>query len=1107
MTPPEFTILTPNAMLGYGYNSDHFWYGIEKYRPAAIIVDSGSTDGGPYKLGMKKMTCGRGSYVRDLEPILAACFHFKIKVLIGSIGGDGSSQHVIEMLDIVTQIAKQQGYEFKIATIGATMDRDFIKSRIYDGKVGPCGPVEPLLPEVVDGAVDIVAQMGAEPYLEAIKGDPDIILGGRSYDPAPFAAFCLSRGVKDGVAWHMGKIMECGGICALPKGRSMIATMRRDSFDLTPLSSEERCTPLSVASHTLYEKTRPDLLPGPGGVLKLDRAQYEQITEKTCRVSGAEFIKTPYQIKLEGVTHLGYRTIFIGGIRDPILISQIDDFLERVRTYTKSLFPELDKSEKCRLIYHVYGKSGVMGPLETAEATPHEIAILGEVVAPTQELSHTIANNVRASILHFAYTDQMATTGNFASPLSPHEQEAGAVFKFSLYHLVDLLAGEEVSLFPITYHSVSSTKVSSPLTGLSNQKYAEMENGVLAPICYKEIPSGPAKLSQLARIIRSKNSGPFELTLDVMFDNPSAYHRVKSANLLTNEVIQQLYRVTENEIITNMYFEPALAWKCTIKRPWAQGSVGERDTLGTQQHAPLLLIDVPASINTHTNEISVDENSAGELVQKYHLNDVAHVGSGPNRQNFTALAVIRELWQGMGMPSSALDSLSLLDASDSPAIPSSYKIGILAQSSIALSALAAAQIHAIRNRIPVPRVEVPLKHAVIECKSERLYRLNGKPAPSPWGLIGGLHQTSDGYVRIHDSFPNHGEGALELLGLPKSASRQEVSQETAKWASVDLESVSTLENRLAIYSLRSYQQWDLLPQSKAISNFPILLKKLGNGCAGLPLHIPEGSDKCLRGLRVLEMSRVIAAPLAGKTLAAHGADVLWVTSPSLPDLPTMDRDFGRGKRTIQLDINKSEDLARLQELIKTADVFIQGFRPGSLASHGLSAEEIVKINPAIVIANMSAFGPTGPWSHRRGFDSLVQTCSGMNVSEAAHFGAGEAARPLPCQILDHAGGYLLATGIIASLYRQSVEGGAWQVDVSLASVMKYLRSLGQYPGSSGFQCNDYECAEDVEEYLEACRSGFGRLEAVRHSATIDGCSVGWEIMPKPLGSDELKWLQ
>jgi hypothetical protein len=159
----EFNILTPNAMLGYGYNVDHFWYGIERYHPAAIIVDSGSTDGGPYKLGMNKMTCGRGSYIRDLKPILNACFHHKIKVLIGSVGGDGSTKHVAEMLDIVKEISNEIGYTFKIATIDAGVNRELVKTRIKSGNVSPCGPVEALLPEVVDGAVDVVAQMGAEP--------------------------------------------------------------------------------------------------------------------------------------------------------------------------------------------------------------------------------------------------------------------------------------------------------------------------------------------------------------------------------------------------------------------------------------------------------------------------------------------------------------------------------------------------------------------------------------------------------------------------------------------------------------------------------------------------------------------------------------------------------------------------------------------------------------------------------------------------------------------------------------------------------------------------------------------------------------------------------
>lgn len=278
--------------------------------------------------------------------------------------------------------------------------------------------------------------------------------------------------------------MECGAACATPKGQSIIATVRHGSFDLTPLAPRERCTPLSVASHTLYEKTRPDRLPGPGGILSLDTAKYEQLTEKTTRVSGAVFLPTPYQIKLEGVTLLGYRTVFFGGIRDPILIGQIESVLERIRSYLQGRFPGLEKSETCRLIYHVYGHNGVMGPLEVQETgTAYEIGILGEVVAPTQDLASAIANNARICLLHCPYPDQMATAGNFASPLSPLEQQVGPVFKWSLYHLVDLEEGEQVSLFPVSFHRIESTHEPSPLETMTEDRKIAIRNGALDPIC------------------------------------------------------------------------------------------------------------------------------------------------------------------------------------------------------------------------------------------------------------------------------------------------------------------------------------------------------------------------------------------------------------------------------------------------------------------------------------------------------------------------------------------------------------------------------------------------------------------------------------------------
>ncbi|KAF4947672.1 hypothetical protein FGADI_10243 [Fusarium gaditjirri] len=477
-----------------------------------------------------------------------------------------------------------------------------------------------------------------------------------------------------------------------------------------------------------------------------------------------------------------------------------------------------------------------------------------------------------------------------------------------------------------------------------------------------------------------------------------------------------------------------------------------------------------------------------------------------DRTNYKSFDVLKEVWTGLDLPETSLASVRL-PGEESPALPSSFKIGILGQASIGLSALAAAQIHALRNNICVPSVTVPLEHAVIEYKSERLYTISDELAPPSGGAIGGLHKTSDGHVRIHDGFPNHFQGTLDLLGLKAGATRKQVSEQTVDWASIDLENCGTVEGKVAIYALRSYRQWDKLPQSKAISNFPICIKQLSKSPPNsLPSRMQPGNLKCLQGLRVVEMSRVIAAPLCGKTLAAHGAEVIWVTSPTLPDLPRVDREFGRGKKTVQLDIHNSEDRKQLLGLLKDCDVFVQGYRPGSLASYGLSQDELREINPNIIVANMSAFGPEGPWSSRRGFDSLVQTCSGMNVSEAQHAGKGESARPTPCQALDHSGGYMLAVGVMAAVYHRAVNGGSWRVDVSLAGMMKYLRSLGQYPGASGFEAKDFEKPEDVpEEYFEVQETGFGTMKSIRHSATIEGLEVGWDIMPKPLGSDKPVW--
>ncbi len=425
------------------------------------------------------------------------------------------------------------------------------------------------------------------------------------------------------------------------------------------------------------------------------------------------------------------------------------------------------------------------------------------------------------------------------------------------------------------------------------------------------------------------------------------------------------------------------------------------------------------------------------------------------------LEIVKHIWQGLRLPEDAVSSLQM--PGSGLGLPSSFKVGDLAQASIALSALAAAAFLSLRNQCPVPPVTVPREHACAEFCSERLYTLSDQPADQRGGPLGGLHKTADGYVRIHDAFPNHREAALGILGLDDKASKDEIDEKLLHWKSEDLETAA-VERGAVVAALRDYIQWDALSQAAAIHNLPIMIRKIAEGPPSLGGSNGTGADKCLRGIKVVDMSRVIAAPVAGKTLAAHGADVLWITSPKLPSLPTLDIDVGRGKRTAQLDLKVHSNFQRLRGLLTEADVFLQSYRPESLASKGLSPTELVaQSKDGIICANLSAWGPNGPWSTNRGFDSIVQTASGMNVSEAEHFGKGDASKVLPCQALDHASGYFLATGIIAALYRRAVEGGSYHVDVSLAGTMKYLRELRQYDGSTGFQCNNYLEQSDVPE--------------------------------------------
>lgn len=367
----------------------------------------------------------------------------------------------------------------------------------------------------------------------------------------------------------------------------------------------------------------------------------------------------------------------------------------------------------------------------------------------------------------------------------------------------------------------------------------------------------------------------------------------------------------------------------------------------------------------------------------------------------------------------------------------------------------------------------------------------------------------------------HRDNVRRILNLPPKAGRAEVAAACLEWKARELEEAAAKGGAI-VSALRSEEEWESTAMGKGASDFPIAIRGLGGGGRVRQEEARrDGGKGCLSGLRVVELSRVIAAPVAGRALAAHGADVLWVTSPRLEDQPYLDAEFSRGKRSVRLDLDIAEDVEKLIALVRDADVFIQGYRPGSLVKKGLGPEQLREINPKLVYASLSAYPPVEeqPWRERRGFDSMVQTCSGINVAEAEAWNAVAKeeekvpARVLPCQALDHGSGFLLASGIVAALCRRIENGEGQLVEVSLAGTGKFLRLLGQRDGGfeTGLGVNSYQevlekYGRDAEGLFEERQSELGTMRFLKHAGRIEGAEVGWERMPRPLGSDEPVWL-
>ena len=447
----EMRILSPTAILGYGFPLESFVEGMKR-NPHVIAVDAGSSDPGPYYLGAGKSFTDRNSVKRDLEIMIPAGIEAKIPVIVGTAGGSGARPHVEFVIDIVKEIAREKSLSFKLAVIQSEFDKDFIKENLRQGKVTPLAPAKPIQEKDVDEAVHIVAQIGEQPYIKALEEGADVIIAGRSYDPSVFAALAVKEGFNKGLAIHLGKILECAAICALPGSGSdcMFGYLHKDDFVLEPLSPLRKCTTLSIAAHTLYEKTNPYVLPGPGGAIDLHESKFEQIDDNKVRVSGSKFVPTEqYFVKLEGVRRVGFRTMSPAAVKDPVMISKIDSIIKSVRERVENNFEKYGITDFF-LDFKIYGKKGVMAMFEGAEEShSDELLIIIEAVADTQETANTICSFARSTMLHFGYEGRISTAGNLAFPFSPSDCKMGEVYEFNIYHLLQV--DDPVSLFPIEY--------------------------------------------------------------------------------------------------------------------------------------------------------------------------------------------------------------------------------------------------------------------------------------------------------------------------------------------------------------------------------------------------------------------------------------------------------------------------------------------------------------------------------------------------------------------------------------------------------------------------------------------------------------------------------
>ena len=429
-----------------------------------------------------------------------------------------------------------------------------------------------------------------------------------------------------------------------------------------------------------------------------------------------------------------------------------------------------------------------------------------------------------------------------------------------------------------------------------------------------------------------------------------------------------------------------------------------------------------------------------------------------------------------------------------PVMPSRFKIGEAAATALAACGVAADTIWTSSGG-KHQHIEVDTAGAAVSLISFLCQRLDdgSEPQRDPNRPLVGFYQAKDSrWVHLHGAFPDLAAGTLSVLGCDASA--ESIRAAVSRWDGQALED-ALAEAGMCGAMARTREEWLAHSQGEALQSVPpVSIKRIADS----PVEPIAATARPLEGVRVLDLTRVLAGPTCARTLASHGANVLKVNSPNLPSVPPFVIDTGHGKRSAFLDLNDEKDHKQLKSLILNADIFSQGYRKGALAKRGLGPEQLAEQRPGIIYVSINAYGHVGPWAARPGWEQLAQTASGVAVDE----GSLDSPRLIAAAATDYTTGYLGALGAMAALHRRSNEGGSYHVEVSLAQTANWLYEFGLFERDQALPNFDPAIAAP---YMVSSETGFGRLHHLGPIIRMSETEPRWEQVSVPLGHHSATW--